>query len=341
MASVDIVVPCYNYAHFLEGCVSSVLSQRDVEVRVLILDDASPDNTAEIGETLAQSDPRVTYLRNEENLGLIGTANRGLLDWAEADYVLLLSADDLLTPGSLARATSIMEAHADVHMVFGRALLISDDFESSDIPPEDQDAQVQLISGHDFIRRNFTHGNPVPSPAAVLRTRVQKELGGYLPQFAHTSDMEMWMRFAAHGSIGVIKTLQACYRIHDTSMSAPRVNRAISDREERLEACAYAVEHLCQDIPPATDWLTDLKRRFAKEAYWLANQTRYTASERATCVAFARRIDPDGSLSLSYLKFLLKRLVMTARTKEDAPETYERAGLNTSIYGWWPDEAQP
>lgn len=337
MASVDIIVPCYNYAHFLEGCVASILSQRDVEVRVLILDDASPDHTQEVGQALAAADPRVTYLKNEQNLGLIGTANRGLLDWAEADHSLLLSADDLLMPGSLARAAAVMEADPDVNMVYGQALLISDDFEPADLPPDDDEAVFQRVSGRDFIQRNFTHGNPVPSPTAVLRTKVQKDLGGYLQNFSHTSDMEMWMRFAARGPVGVIKNLQAGYRIHGTSMSAPRVNRAISDREEALETCAYVVEHLCQHIPEAESWLVDLKRRFAREAYWLANKTRYTADQRATCAAFARRIDPGGPISLSRLKFSLKRLLQIFRTTNDTPETFERTGLNASNYGWWPD----
>jgi len=339
MASVDIIVPCYNYAHFLEGCVASILSQRDVEVRVLILDDASPDQTHEVGQALAAGDPRVTYLKNEQNLGLIGTANRGLLDWAQADYSLLLSADDLLTPGSLARAAEIMDTHPDVNMVYGQALLISDDFDPARIPADEGEAVFQILTGRDFIQRNFTHGNPVPSPTAVLRTTVQKDLGGYLPQFSHTSDMEMWMRFAARGPIGVIKNLQAGYRIHDTSMSAPRVNRAISDREEALETCTYTVEHLCQDIPEASHWLIELRRRFAREAYWLANQTRYTADQRATCAAFARRIDPDGPASVSRLKFSLKRLLQILRTRDDAPETFERTGLNAANYGWWPDDA--
>ena len=45
MSSVDVVVPCYNYANYLPHCIDSILSQRDTNVRVLILDDASPDNT--------------------------------------------------------------------------------------------------------------------------------------------------------------------------------------------------------------------------------------------------------------------------------------------------------
>jgi glycosyltransferase involved in cell wall biosynthesis len=338
MASVDIVVPCYRYAHFLEGCTHSILSQRGVEIRVLILDDASPDHTQQVGEKLAAADSRVSYLKNEQNLGLIGTANRGLLEWARADYVLLLSADDLLMPGSLARATAIMDEHPDVHMVYGQSLLIGDEFDLATIPLESAETQYKLIAGRDFIRRNFTHHNPVPSPTAVLRTSKQHELGGYLPQFPHTSDMEMWMRFAGRGPIGVIKNLQACYRIHEASMSTPRLTRAISDREECLETCTYVSETWCADIPEATDWLIELKRKLAKEAYWLANRTRYTSDQRVACAAFARRVDPDGPASLPRLKFEIKKRLLALRSRTELPETFERTGLDSKVYGWWPDE---
>ena len=58
--------------------MSSVLDQEGVDVRVLILDDCSPDGTPAVASRLAGADPRVEYRRNEQNLGLIGTANDGL-----------------------------------------------------------------------------------------------------------------------------------------------------------------------------------------------------------------------------------------------------------------------
>ncbi len=339
MASVDIVVPCYNYAHFLEDCVASILSQRDVHVRVLILNDASPDNTDDIGKALAASDPRVTYLRNETNLGLIGTANRGLLDWASADYALLLSADDLLTPGGLARATSVMEAHDDVHMVFGRALLLGEGFERAATPDARDGAEYKIVAGPDFIQRNFTHGNPVASPTAVVRTRVQQELGGYLPQFSHTSDMEMWMRFAAKGPIGAIKNLQAEYRIHASSMSSPKINRAISDRQECFETCQFVVDNWCSDLPEAKTWLIDMQRRMANDIYWRATLSKYSADERRACADFAKRIDPAGPLSFLRMKYELKAAILALLPKTPEPETVEHFAPTSNIYGWWPGEA--
>src|SRR5208282_3202982 len=128
MCSVDVVVPCYNYANFLPRCVQSILSQRDVEVRVLIVDDASPDNTAEVAARLAAQDSRVKVLRHEQNHGLVKTANDGVIDWACAEYTVLISADDVLTPGSLARAVNVMNKHPEVGMTYGMALVVADEF---------------------------------------------------------------------------------------------------------------------------------------------------------------------------------------------------------------------
>src|SRR5262245_8621798 len=100
MPSVDVFVPCYNYGRFLRECVGSVLAQPGVEVRVLILDDCSTDDSAEVGRALAASDPRVEYRRHATNRGHIATYNEGI-DWAAADCTMLLSADDLLTQGAL------------------------------------------------------------------------------------------------------------------------------------------------------------------------------------------------------------------------------------------------
>src|SRR5271166_3335342 len=114
MSRVDIVVPCYNYGRYLRACVRSVLTQEGVDVRVLILDDCSLDNTEEVGRQLAMEDPRVEFRRHAANRGHIATYNEGLLEWASGDYCLLLSADDMLTPGALSRATKLMDEHEEV-----------------------------------------------------------------------------------------------------------------------------------------------------------------------------------------------------------------------------------
>src|SRR6478735_3073425 len=111
-SGVDVIVPCYRYAHFLRECVESVLtnSSSKVKVRVLIIDDASPDNTAEVAEALVQKDSRITFVRHAVNRGHIATYNEGI-EWIAAKYMLLLSADDYLLPGALARSIALMDTH--------------------------------------------------------------------------------------------------------------------------------------------------------------------------------------------------------------------------------------
>ena len=119
-ASVSVVIPCYNYGHFLGAAVGSALDdQPGMEVRVLVIDDASTDGSAEVARAIAARDPRVQVLAHATNRGHIATYNEGLLDWADGDYSVLLSADDRLAPGALRRATALLDAHPEAGFAYG------------------------------------------------------------------------------------------------------------------------------------------------------------------------------------------------------------------------------
>ena len=126
MTSVSVIIPCYKYGHFLEEAVTSVLDdQEGVDVRVLIIDDASSDDSADVARKIAARDPRVEVIVHTANKGNIATYNEGLLEWADGDYCVLLSADDRLTPGALRRARDLLDAHPGVGFVYGHSLWFS------------------------------------------------------------------------------------------------------------------------------------------------------------------------------------------------------------------------
>jgi glycosyltransferase involved in cell wall biosynthesis len=221
VSSVDVIVPCYRYGHFLRECVESVLSQSGVSVRVLIIDDASPDNTAEVAADLVREDPRVTFIRHSENKGHIATYNEGI-DWASADYMLLLSADDYLLPGAVSRAADLMDAHPEVGLTFGNVVELRDGGTKtpvrSVVEPADKSVR-RILGGLEFIELNGPNCL-VSTCTAVVRTALQKRLGGYRPQLPHAGDMEMWLRFAAYTSVGFVSAYQGIYRRHSANMSA-------------------------------------------------------------------------------------------------------------------------
>jgi GT2 family glycosyltransferase len=235
MGSVDVIVPCYRYAHFLPECVSSVLAQEGPTVRVLVIDDASPDNTKEIANQLAARDSRVTVLSHSCNRGHIATYNEGI-EWASAKYLLLLSADDYLLPGALDRAVKLMERHDEVGLCFGNAINLDEQGERSTTKDVACESSEKIFASEEFILFSAAR-NIVPTPTAIVRTELQKRVGGYLPELPHAGDMEMWLRLAAHASVGFIATPQAVYRRHASNMSISySAQRWLPDLEQRRSA---------------------------------------------------------------------------------------------------------
>ena len=96
---VTVVVPCFNYGRWLAGCVESALSQPGVQVDVVIVDDASTDNSLDVAQGLARCYPgRIRLVAQPRNRGHIPSVNEGMRH-VSGDYVVKLDADDLLAPG--------------------------------------------------------------------------------------------------------------------------------------------------------------------------------------------------------------------------------------------------
>src|SRR2546428_2860633 len=91
--TVSFVVPCYNLAHLLSECINSILCQTYGDFELLIMDDCSPDKTAEVVQSF--HDHRVKHVRNEPNLGHLRNYNKGII-LSRGKYIWLISADDSL-----------------------------------------------------------------------------------------------------------------------------------------------------------------------------------------------------------------------------------------------------
>ncbi|MFC9786518.1 glycosyltransferase family 2 protein [Rhodococcus sp. NPDC127528] len=231
--SVSVVVPCYKYGKFLPDAVGSALSQTGVRVDVRVVDDASPDDSAEVARALAAADSRVSCVVHSQNHGHIATYNEGL-GRATGDYVVLLSADDLLTPGSLRRATDLLEARRDLAFVYGYAPSFSDR-----IPvPNTQLRSWSVWSGTEWLGRICSRGNGlVTNPEAVMRRSVLAELGGYDAAHPHAADFKLWLHASLRGAVGRVNGPdQAFYRVHGANMHLTDFNGVFTDLRERRRA---------------------------------------------------------------------------------------------------------
>ncbi len=311
MSSVDVIVPCYRYGHFLRECVASVLSQMGPSVRVLIIDDASPDNTAEVAADLAKADSRVFFVTHSVNNGHIATYNEGI-EWAAADYLLLLSADDYLLPGALDRAVAFLDTRPEVGFVFGSAVELSDNGSMMELIPVAnllQQSEQLVLTGQQFIEIGKCR-NIVPTPTAIVRTPLQKRVGGYRPQLPHAGDMEMWWRFAAHASVGILRSCQAVYRVHTTNMSHTYFGRnRLLDLQQRKAAVDYFLGTCAPLLCDAGQTHRRMVRSLSYDAVGCASGA-FNGGDRAVSdqlAQFALLLFPEIKKTWCWTKFICKR----------------------------------
>ena len=213
---MSVVVPAYNYAHFLPECAGSVLTQRDVDVTLLIIDDCSSDDTPRVTAELSAADDRVSVIRNDSNRGHIPSVNSGY-EQVDSEYVVKLDADDLLAPGALARATALLESHPNASFVYGRPRHFTGPTpRRADLPA----LSWTIWSGREWLARMCRMGvNAISQPEVVMRTAFLRRALPIREDLPHTSDMHLWMQLAAMGDVGRINgPAQGYYREHSNSM---------------------------------------------------------------------------------------------------------------------------
>lgn len=227
---VSVVVPCYNYGRYLAQCVESVLTQQGVDVEVIIVDDASSDDSVEVARSLAK-DRRVTVIEQPTNRGPVQTFNHGL-SATRGEFIVRLDADDMLTPGSLRRAVALALNFPSVGLVYGRPV----HFTGTRPPARTSVHHWTVWPGSMWVEKRCRQGtNVITSPEVLMRASIVRRVGGQ-KDLAHSHDMEMWMRIAAFSDVGYIQGAdQAWHRDHDLSLSAREVD-LVSDLYDRKAA---------------------------------------------------------------------------------------------------------
>jgi glycosyltransferase involved in cell wall biosynthesis len=264
MRTVDVIVPCYNYGRFLKTCVQSALSQEGVNVRVLIIDDASSDNSVAVAQELERQDSRVRLMALRENVGMIRAMNRGLRE-IDGDYFVKLDTDDLLTPGSLGRSAALLEQYPNVGFVYGRPRHFTDD---EPPPPRSGRPRWMVWPGKEWLKlRCQSAVNCISQPEVVVRTSALREVGEYNVALPHTSDLEMWLRLATKFDVGRINGVdQGYYRVHANSMQRTVNAGPFSDFFGRRGAFLSAFAVAGDRLPNAAQLEETFRRKIASQA---------------------------------------------------------------------------
>ena len=306
MPRVDVAVPCYNYARFLRVAVESILTQSHKDLRVLIIDNGSNDETSEIARRLAMEDDRVDLRSFVRNAGR-HAAYRAGLDWASRDYFLMLDADDLLTPGSLERSVAILEQNTEIAFAYSAELLVGADGHHATLPSLAAEPAWCVTSGEAFIRQRCRDPrNSVGAPTVLRRSSVQRQAGHYRASLDYTDDLEMWLRLATFGSVAEANVAQGIRRVHEAQASEPYRQVPVRDFLERVAAFESFFTNEGSTMPDAYKLLAGVKRTIGRDAFWYGiwRHREGDALNAMRCIKYGLELHPVPNAA-RMLKWLL------------------------------------
>ncbi len=296
-AEIGVLVPVFNYGPYLESCIRSVLGQDGVDIDMLILDDASTDDSLAIAEKISAEDSRVRVIAHAANLGHIPTVNEGMAA-VTGEYVVKLDADDMLAEGSLQRSVALLQAFPSVGFVYGLPWIIGE----GPAPAVRSRARSWTVwPGRDWLatRARRPH-NPIMQPEVVIRLSALRKAGPYRDELPHTSDFEMWLRLAARYDVGRINgAYQGFKREHAASMSRTVNAGLLKDITERARAVDSFLADSSPLLPDPGQTSEQAHRALAREAleHAISAYARGTADSEPVggYVALARSVWPEAA----------------------------------------------
>jgi glycosyltransferase involved in cell wall biosynthesis len=212
--TVSFVVPCFRLAHLLGDCLGSILGQSFRDLEVLVMDDRSPDNTAEVAASFA--DPRVRYILNEKNLGHLRNYNAGI-ELARGRYVWVISADDRLrVPYIVERYVAVLDAEPSVGFAFCPAITWDGTAEGEVWSAHGKDDVV--FRNHEFTRK-LLQANCVSAPTGLVRRSAYDKTGLFPLDLPFAGDWYLWLALALHFDVAYFAEPMVNYRVHDLNMT--------------------------------------------------------------------------------------------------------------------------
>lgn len=203
---VTVLLPVYNGEKYLSEAIESILNQTFTNFEFLIINDGSADRTEEI--ILGYTDPRINYVKNEQNIKLIATLNKGLA-LAKGKYIVRFDADDIAMPNRIEKQVAFMESNPDIGICGSGVYSMIDD--RVVIYPE-TDEQIRL---------RMLMANPFSHPTMIIRREVIEQSGlKFEPQYLHIEDYAFWYHMSQHCKTHNLPEPLIKYRVHENQVSS-------------------------------------------------------------------------------------------------------------------------
>jgi len=294
----------YNGMQFLPSAIDSILDQTYKDFEFIIIDDASTDATQQV--LSRYTDRRIVHLRNELNLGLARSLNRGLAI-ARGAYIARQDADDESLAERLALQVSYLDRHPCVGVVGSTACWIDDNGKELEIwrkPTQNAVLQEHLL---DYC--------PIVHGSVMMRKVALADVGGqYTDAYRTGQDYDLWLRISEGWDFAVLEDVLYRYRWHAAMVSQQRQREQLANAQEAVmraveRRLAFGKARLGLASNEVPDWVRQASRRWWAQRYvWWSQGTRKLGRGiAARFLAIAVLLDPTTPEIWRYLAGIVGR----------------------------------
>ena len=210
---ITVLMPVYNGGKYLNDAIESVLNQSFSDFEFLIINDGSTDNSEGVIKKYQQQDTRIVYIKNEENIGLQKTLNKGL-SFSKTDFLARMDSDDIwCDKDKLQKQFDFLKKNPD-HALVGTAMETMDEKGSKlqTIKFKESDNEIRNVI---LFSSQFAH------PSVMISERALDEIGFYATdnKYKNVEDYELWLRIGTKYKFANLPDVCLRYRIHSSSVS--------------------------------------------------------------------------------------------------------------------------
>lgn len=211
MPKISVVMSVYNGEYFLREAIDSILAQSFTDFEFIIIDDCSTDSSVDVINSY--QDKRIRLLRNEKNLRLPASLNKGIMA-SKGEYIARMDADDISLPNRFEKQVEYLDRHTDIVALGGSYQAIDKD---------GNNLYIHRAMKGDRLEKYFLYPSPISHPTVMIRREIMmKHNLFYDEQYPSAQDYELWQRIHQKFRIDNLSDILLKYRVQSNSISVTK-----------------------------------------------------------------------------------------------------------------------
>jgi glycosyltransferase involved in cell wall biosynthesis len=300
---VSVIMSVFNSEEYLEDSINSILNQSFGDFEFIIIDDGSSDNSRTIIERYAAKDARIVFIKNDRNLGLAASLNKGI-SIAQGQYIARQDADDLSAVNRLEVQLNYAIRNPEVDLIGSDCLVI-------DVEGNVVYKSSQRLKSDNYIERILKRKGLFPHGSAFIKRSKLLEVGKYDSRFYYVQDGELWLRLIRSGSqIRTIDQTLYLFRLSPISNAKRGSAKIMFNRILRLKYQEGFTLDMDKELEKIQNFLENSDQQtysYYVAGYWksLANASYLNNNKKWITYKYLYRAICEKNSFFNYLKYFV------------------------------------